>query len=307
MKGQPAAIGASGRVRKARNASRSNNVTAFFSVLPMIVLILAVTIYPTLNALFHSFTQWDGLRSSFIGLENYWQIIIDPQFWRLLLNNLIYIASVPLQILIALVITVLLYEQVAGWGFFRALFFLPNVLSPIIIGLIFRQAFMWQGPINAFFHSIHLDGLALDWLAKGPTAMGVILLTIVWTNFGYGVILFLAGSATIETSVFEAALLDGANWFQKTFRIVLPLLGRVIEFFTVTTVIWMFTGLFGFIFAITKGGPGYDTTPLEYMVYLKAFKSGGKMGYACALAVILFLITFGISRLNMAITERSDR
>lgn len=293
------------RSRDPRPRRRHDDRTAFLSVLPMIVLILAVTVYPTLDAFYHSFTQWDGLHATYVGLQNYWQIIADPQFWRLLLNNLIYIASVPLQILIALVITVLLYERVAGGGFFRALFFLPNVLSPIIIGLLFRQAFMWEGPINAFLRAIHLNGLALDWLSKGPTALGVIMVTIVWTNFGYGVIIFLAGAATIEPSIFEAALLDGANWFQKTFKIMLPLLGRVIEFFSVTTIIWIFTGLFGFIFAITKGGPGYDTTPLEYMVYLKAFKSGGKMGYACALAVFLFLITFGISRVQMAITDRS--
>lgn len=290
-----------------RTRSQLDNLTAFLSVIPLIVFILAIIVYPTLNALFHSFTKWDGLHTTFIGLRNYSQIIIDPRFWRLLLNTLIFVvATVPVQILIALFIMVLLYEKLQGWRFFRALFYLPNVLSPIIIGLIFRQAFMWEGPINAFLRAINLNGLALDWLSKGPTALGVILVAIVWNNFGYGVILFLAGSAMIDPCVFEAALLDGANWFQKTFRIFLPLLGRVIAFFSVTTIIWIFTGLFGLIFAITKGGPGYDTTTIEYMIYLSAFKAGGKMGYACALAVFLFLITFGISRISMVVADRSD-
>jgi len=286
---------------------RHDNLTAFLSVLPMIAFIVAITVYPTLNALFHSFTKWDGIHVEFIGLDNYVQIAKDPRFWQLLLNTLIYVATVPVQILIALFIMVLLYEKLPGWRFFRSLFYLPNVLSPIIIGLIFRQAFMWEGPINAFFKMNHLDWLAMDWLSKGPTAMGVILIAIIWNNFGYGVVLFLAGATMIDPCVFEAALLDGANWFQKTFRIFLPLLGRVIAFFSVTTIIWIFTGLFGLIFAITKGGPGYDTTTLEYMIYLNAFKAGGKMGYACALAVYLFVITFGISRVSMLVTDRSDR
>jgi multiple sugar transport system permease protein len=284
--------------------ARKNSRTAALSVLPMVIVIAAVTIYPTMDAFYHSLTKWNGIRSSFIGLANYADIFSDAQFWRLLLNNLIYIASVPVQIVLALVITVLLYEKTAGWRFFRALFFIPNVLSAVIIGLVFKQAFMYDGPVNTLLRGIGLESLALDWLSTGPTALGVVIVAVIWTNFGYGVILFLAGMSTIDSSIFEAAKLDGANWFQKTFYVILPQLSRVVEFFSVTTVIWIFTGLFGFIFSITKGGPGYDTTPLEYMVYLKAFKAGSQMGYACALAVILLGITFLISRLEMAVAGR---
>lgn len=287
-----------------RSLAQNNSRTAFFSVLPMVTVIVAVTIYPTADAFYHSFTKWDGIRSSFIGLANYADIFSDSQFWRLLLNNLIYIASVPIQIVIALVITVLLYERTIGWRFFRSLFFIPNVLSAVIIGLVFKQAFMYDGPVNTVLRKIGLEFFALDWLSTGPIALSIVIVAIVWTNFGYGVILFLAGMSTIDSSIFEAAELDGVNWFQKTFYVVLPQLARVVEFFSVTTVIWIFTGLFGFIFSITKGGPGYATTPLEYMVYLKAFKAGGQLGYACALAIILLGITFAISRLEMAIAER---
>ena len=290
---------------KIRTGSR-DNLYGFLSVLPMVVLILSITIYPVFNAIFHSFTEWNGMDSKFVGLENYRQIIIDPQFWRLLLNNLIYIMSVPVQIIIALIITVLLYEKVAGWKFFRALFFLPNVLSAVVIGLLFKQGFMYEGPVNSFFRLIGLDFLALDWLSDGFSAMMVINASVIWTNFGYGVIVFLAGMSTITPSVFEAALIDGANWFQKVFHIVLPMLSRVIEFFSVTTIIWIFTGLFGYIFTVTNGGPGYDTTPIEYMIYLKAFKAGSQLGYACALAVILLIITFTISRAQMLVTEKTD-
>ncbi|GAB1482938.1 hypothetical protein MASR2M78_17540 [Treponema sp.] len=165
---------------------------------------------------------------------------------------------------------------------------------------------MYDGPVNTVLRAISLDSIALDWLATGPSALAVVVVSIIWTNFGYGVVLLLAGMSSIDPSVLEAAVIDGANWIQKTVKIVLPMLTRMIEFFSVTTIIWMFTGLFGFIFAITKGGPGYDTTPLEYMIYLKAFKAGSQMGYACALAMLLLFITFGISRIQIALADRIE-
>lgn len=283
-----------------------DQVNGLLSVAPMVLLILAITIYPAFNAIYHSFTEWNGIESTFIGLSNYVQIVQDAEFWRLLLNNLVYITSVPVQIVLALIITVLLYEKVTGWKFFRALFFLPNVLSAIIIGLIFKQAFMYDGPVNAILRGLGLDFLALDWLSDGFSAMAVINISVIWTNFGYGVLVFLAGMATITPSVFEAAKIDGATWFQKVFYIILPMMSKVIEFFSVTTIIWIFTGLFGYIHSITNGGPGYDTTPIEYMVYLKAFKAGSQMGYACALAVILLIITFVVSRVQMVIADKTD-
>lgn len=279
---------------------------ATLSVLPLILLVFSIIVYPALDAAIHSLTEWDGLNARFVGLSNYIAIALEPQTWRLLFNNLVYIISVPLQIVIGLVIATLLYEHTPGWRVFRSLFFLPNVLSTIVIGLIFKQAFMYDGPVNALLRTAGLETFAADWLANGWTALLVIVVSVVWTNFGYGVVLFLAGMSSIDPSILEASVIDGANWFQKTFRIVLPMIARMIEFFSVTTIIWMFTGLFGFIFAITKGGPGYDTTPLEYMIYLKAFKAGSQMGYACALAIFLLLITFAISRLQIAVTDRME-
>lgn len=288
-------------------AARRDNRTALLSVAPMLALVAAVTLYPVGSALAYSLTRWDGISAEFVGLRNYAQIFRDPQFWRLLLNNLVFILSVPVQIVLALAVMLLLYERVAGWKVFRALFFLPNVLSAAIIGWIFSQAFLYDGPVNAVLRAVGLRALALDWLSNGATAMLVINAAVVWSNFGYGVVVFLAGMATIQPSVLEAAMIDGAGWLQKAAFVVLPLLARVVEFFSVTTVVWLFTGLFGYILAITNGGPGYETTPLEYMIYLKAFKAGGKLGYACSLAVILLAITFGISRLQMLVTERVDR
>jgi ABC-type sugar transport system permease subunit len=302
----PACAGSGSPLRTGGNALGSRSAReGILAVLPLLVLVLGLTVYPVGSAIVHSFTLWDGVTSRFTGLANYIEILRDPQFWRLLLNNLIFIASVPVQLFVALFIAVLLYEKTPGWSIYRALYFLPNILSPIVIGLIFRQAFMYDGPVNALLRSLGLSVITADWLSARWGALGVISLSVVWSNFGYGVIIILAGMGMISPSVLEAAEVDGASWWQRVFRVILPQLSRVIEFFTVTTVTWTFSGLFGFVFSITNGGPGYDTTPLEYMIYIRAFRIGNAMGSASALAVILLLITFGISRVQMAMSDRA--
>jgi multiple sugar transport system permease protein len=291
---------------KSLSLKKRDAISNALSFVPMVIFILAISVYPMYSAVYHSFTKWNGITATFIGIQNYVDLVSDAQFWKLLMNNFIYMLSVPIQIVMALVIAFFLYEKVAGYRFFRALFFLPNVLSAIVIGLLFRQAFLYDGPVNMVLRSMHLDFLALDWLSNAFPAMSVINLSVIWTNFGYGVIIFFAGMTTISPSIFEAAKLDGASRRQVIFSIVLPMLTRVNEFFSVTTILWIFTGLFGYIYSITAGGPGYDTTPIEFMIYLKAFKAGGQMGSACALAVILLGLTFGISRLQMIASKKAD-
>lgn len=279
----------------------------FLSIAPLVIPLLVVTIYPLFSVLYHSLTIWDGVNTKFVGLGNFEEIFLSNQFWILLKNNLILLLSVPLQLVVAFIVAVLLYEQVRGWKFFRSVYFLPSILSTVVIGFVFRAFFSYNGGLNTFLNTLGLGTLASDWLSDSTTAMAVIILCLIWTNFGYGVLIFLAGMSLLDPYVYESATIDGAGWFTKVFRITFPMLANVVEFFTVTTVIWTFTGLFGFIFSITNGGPGYDTTPIDYMVYLKAFKAGNNMGYACALAVILLIILIGLSRLQMYMTERSTK
>jgi ABC-type sugar transport system permease subunit len=276
---------------------------------PMLVFVLAFTIYPLFNAVGHSFTFWDGVNPArWAGLRNYAKILSDPQFYRLVLNNVIIVASIPVQIFISLLLTVLLYERVPGWRFFRGVYFLPYVFSAVVIGYLFSTFFSYEGPVNIVLRAMGLEGLALDWLSSGATGMFVIVLCIVWASFGQGTVIFLAGMSTVSPEIIEASRIDGAGWWRRLFSIVLPMLGRSIEFFTVTSIIWSFTGTFAFIFSLTGGGPGYETTPVDYMIYLKAFVDTGSnnMGYACALAMILFLIVLGLSRAQMRMSSAVD-
>lgn len=282
---------------------------AYLVLAPMLLFVALLTVYPLCSAIGHSFTFWDGVSPArWAGLRNYGKILSDPQFYRLLLNNVIIMASIPVQIFISLLLTFLLFEKVPGWKFFRSVYFLPYVLSAVIIGYLFATAFAYEGPVNIVLRAVGLGGVAIDWLSSGPSGMFVIVLSIIWASFGQGTIIFLAGMSTMNPSVLEAARIDGAGWWKRLFHVVLPMLGRSIEFFTVTSIIWSFTGTFAFIFAITSGGPGYETTPVDYMIYLKAFIDTGSnnMGYACALAMILFVIVIGISKLQMRMSSSVD-
>ena len=288
---------------------RKEERTAYLVLLPVVLFIAVFTIYPLFMAVFHSFTSWDGINpGKWTGLKNYWEILSDSLFYRLVLNNVVIVLSIPVQIFISLVLTLLLYERTAGWKFFRSVFFLPYVLSAVVIGYLFAIFFSYEGPLNTLLRSLGLEILALDWLASGTTGMTVIVLCIIWASFGQGTLIFLSGMSMIPPSVFESSKIDGAGWWHRLFHIVLPLLVRSIEFFAVISIIWSFTGTFSFIYSITAGGPGYETTPVDYMIYLKAFKDMGSnsMGYACALAMILFGMIILLSRLQMKVVDILD-
>jgi ABC-type sugar transport system permease subunit len=202
------------------------------------------------------------------------------------LTNLKFLISVPLVIFAAIVVSVLLFERVRGWKWFRIIYFLPNVLSAVVIGLMFKQIFGYYGMVNELIAATGAD--RIQFFTTGNLAIAVIVLALVWSGFGYQSLLLLSGLTAIDPAVFEAAALDGAGWWKRLWYITLPNIRRVLGFVFIINVLYTFTSLFGFIFVMTGGGPGYETTTVDYLVYLKAFETGNK-GPGAALAVLLFL------------------
>jgi multiple sugar transport system permease protein len=283
------------------------NWQGWLSVLPVIVIILAIRGFPMGWGVAMSFTNWDGLfRQDFIGLKNYFNIFGDRQFWLLLKNNLVLLLYLPIQLFLGLVAAVMLYEKVRGWRFFRSIYYLPQVLSSLSIGYLFVILFSYDGPLNQVLRAAGLESLAIEWLGKSASALLVIIICMVWINIGWQGLLFLGGMSLIPPSVYEAATLDGAGYWTKLFKITLPLLVRTLEYSCIMSVLWCFTGLFSLIFSITKGGPGYETTTVDYMIYLKAFRGGSEFGYASTIAVILLLIVMGFTFAQMRAANRAD-
>ena len=282
---------------------RREQIFAYLSLVPAFLLVAAVIWYPVPQTIYHSFTDWNGAVSTWIGWENYQRIVSNGELWLLLRNNLIFVVSVPGILLLSLVVTVLLHEQVAGWKFFRSVYYLPTILSAAVVGTLMRIMFNSQGVTNRILGSLGLSSLQHDWLGQVSTAFLVLIFAFYWTTLGQGVLIFLAGLAAIPSELLDAARLDGAGWWNRLFKIIIPLLVPAIAYFVLTNVIWIFVGLFALVFTVTKGGPGYATTPFDLMIYRKAFESG-ELGYASALSVILFGIVLTVSAVQLRVFDR---
>lgn len=273
------------------------------SVIPVLVIILFIRLYPMVSSIYRSFTNWDGLyRNDWVGFKNYITIFTDSPFWTLLRNSMVLLLSVPLQIIIGLFIAVLLYEEVKGWQIFRTLIYLPQIISAVTIGYLFRIAFGLEGPVNIILQSLNLGEYAVEWLGNTWTALAVLVLCLTWFSIGWQAIVILGGMTRIPLDVFEAAKLDGANFFQRTFLIIVPMIIRTLEYAVIMSMVWTFTSVFAFIYAITNGGPGYETTTIDYMIYTKFYQAGSNFGFATALAVVLLLIIMVFTVIEMRFT-----
>jgi multiple sugar transport system permease protein len=279
------------------------------SLLPIVIILLVFRVYPIAMALVRSFTNWNGLyRHDWVGIANYVTFVKEGMFWTVLRNTLILLINVPLQVFIGIVVALLLYEQVPGWRIYRAVVYTPQIISAVIIGFLFKIFFGYEGPFNAVLKAVGLGSMAIEWFGNNFTALGVIVFSIVWFSIGWQAIVILGGLSAIPTTVFEAAIIDGANYWQRAFRIVIPMLVRVLEFSIIASGVWTLTQLFPFLFAMTKGGPGYETSTMDYMIYLKSFGMGFSSDYgtASAIAVMLLLLVLALTLIEMKLANRAD-
>ena len=153
-------------------------------------------------------------------------------------------------------VTVLLFEQVPGWRFFRSVYYLPTILSAAVVGTLMRIMFTTQGAVNDVLGRAGLEQLQHDWLGTVSTAFMVLIFAFYWQTLGQGVLIFLAGMSAIPADLIEAARLDGAGWWNRLTRIIIPLLVPTIAYFVLINVIWIFVGLFALVYTVTEGRPG---------------------------------------------------
>jgi multiple sugar transport system permease protein len=260
---------------------------ALLAISPAFLMVALFLFVPIAGAVAISFFKTDGVTAEFVGFANYVRIFTDPLVGEVFLVNLRFLVSVPLILLAATLCGVLLYERVMGWKLFRVLFFIPSVLSTAVIGLMFKATFAYNGPINAVI--VAAGGEPISFFSTASLGISVIILALVWSGFGYGALIILAGLSAIEKDVYDAADMDGAGWWQRLWYITLPQIRRVLMFVSIINVLYTFTSLFGFVFVMTAGGPGYSTTTLDYLIFQKAFSSAD-MGSGAALAIVVFLL-----------------
>lgn len=283
-------------------------ISGWLFVMPAALLFATFTLYPIISVFYYSTTKWTGLSTpEFIGLANFQDILQSEAFYSIISNNFKFLfLGVPLWTFFPLIIATLIFQQVRGWRFFRSAFFFPTVLSVVVTGSLFRSLFQYQGVFNIILRNIGLGFLAKDWWGSGATAIPMLTVIINWVGFGSSMLIYLAGMSNISESVIEASLLDGANWWQRFRHVYLPELKRLIQLNVVLNIMYSFTSLFGYIYTITKGGPGYETTVIEYLIYLKAFTSR-EMGYASALSVLLGILVACISVIQFVVLRKKEK
>ena len=289
------------------------SVAAWMFVAPALIALGVFFFLPIVAALLLSFTDFDlyaladlhNLR--FVGLGNYLTLLKTPLFWTALANTLEFvILGVPLSIATSLGAALLINSRLARFkGLFRTIFFAPVVTTLVAVAVIWRYLFNTQfGVINWLLGLIGIG--PVDWLGSPHAAMPAIVIFAVWKNFGYNMIILLAGLQTIPDDLYEAARIDGAGPIAQFRHVTLPALAPVMLVVSILTMAAYFQ-LFAEPYVMTQGGPVQSTTSILYLMFVQGFQFWN-LGYATAVAFVLFVILFALTLVQVRLSRRwSDR
>ena len=280
-------------------------IEPFIYLAPALASLLLVFGYSLVRLIILSMQRSMQGKTVFVGLLNYQTIFRDNVFQQAAKNNLLLLICVPIMVVIALLLAIFLYERIRGWQIYQTTLFLPYLLPITVVGLIFSYIFQLSGVLNEFLIRIGLERFALDWLGSTKLALPTLMFVIIWKEVGFGVVLFLARLMSAEQELFDAAKIDGANWWQLHWHITIPELATVIEFFSVISVITMLSWVFNYVYVMTGGGPGNSTMVTELYIYQTAFRYN-QPNLTSAVAVLLLLVTGLFIFLELRLRVESD-
>ena len=267
-------------------------------VLPALALIAVFFFVPVIVGLVLSLTDFDIYAigdtsiARFVGLNNYVEILRNPVFWKALGNTLYFVfVSGPLMMIVSLAAALLLNAKLArARGFFRTAYFLPVVTTIVAVSIVWRYLYHpHYGFLNFILGKFGVG--PVDWLGDPHWAMPAIIVLAVWKNFGYNMLIYLAGLQSIPEELYEAAHLDGAGPWRRFVHITVPMLGPTLLFVALVTMIGYFQ-LFAEPYVMTRGGPLQSTTSMVLLMYEEGFR-WWRMGNAAAVAFVLFVVTLG--------------
>jgi len=285
--------------------SKQENRTGWLLASPYVVYFLLFSGFPIVFSLFLVFHRWDIISPmKFIGLVNFEYLIHDPLFWKSLWNTLRFLfIHIPLQVVVALILAEVLNRKIRGLMFFRAAFFLPVVISGVVVTILWKQLYSTEtGLINLFLSDIGLP--KMPWLTNVTLAMPSIAIMATWKNVGLYTVLFLAGLQGIPKYLYEAAEMDGASKVQQFFYITVPAINPVLLMVVILSTINGFN-LFIEPYVMTGGSPLNSTLSVVLYIYKQAF-SFYKMGYAATLGFVFALMIFSVVLVQRRVLERED-
>jgi ABC-type sugar transport system permease subunit len=279
---------------------------AYLFIAPVVLLFGIFRVVPSVQTLLYSVYRVELLkgRFTFIGLENFQELLVDPSFHRAASNTLIYVlVIVPVSAGLGLLFAVLFDARFPLRDLFKAIYFAPMVTSTVAAAVVWWWLYNPQfGLFNVVLRLLHLP--TLPWLMSSHTALASVIIFSVWKSLGYNMVVYLAGLQAVPTEFLEAAKIDGAGGFQRFLRIVFPLLAPTTAFLLIYNSIQAFQ-VFDQIFVLTSGGPAGATNVVVLDLYRQAFERFN-FGYASAQAMVLFLLTLGVTVLQFAYSRRFE-
>lgn len=281
------------RGRRPRGPRRTPPLVLAFVLVPLLAEAVWV-FWPALQGFYLALTSWDGVSApKFVGLGNFREMAGDDVFrsaaghtvlWLLLFGGL--------SAVLGLAAALLLQQERRGIGFYRAALFLPVVFSLVATALVWQAIYQPDGVLNHLLESVGLDSLRHAWLADQDTALYAVIVPALWRQIGYVMVLYLAGLKGIDPALYEAAKVDGAGRWQRFRHVTLPQL-RGVNAVVVSVIIIDSLRSFDVVWSLTRGGPYHSSELLSTYMYSTAFQSL-RLGYGSALAVVIFLLAFGV-------------
>lgn len=284
------------------------NRTGFLFILPALAFYLLFFISPFVNTIYYSFTDWNGVNPTkeFIGFTNYTRLAGDSLLWLSLRHNITWIiVGTIAPIVIALPLAVVLSNTERGRLVFQTTYFLPHILSGVVIamiwGWIYNPIF---GLLNFLLKSVGLESLTRGWLGDPATALYSVIAAAVWGYFGFCVVIFMAGLQNLDITQIEAAKIDGANALQRFWYVIVPQMRYVLNMVVVYTLIGGFN-VFDIVHVMTRGGPANHTELIGTYTYKMSFQEN-RVGYGSTLALLMMALSLITSLLYQRLRDRDE-
>jgi multiple sugar transport system permease protein len=293
------------RIRGPRSG-RAAGATSWAFLSPWAIAFGLFGLYPFAFSLAASFTDYSPIRAGgahFVGFANYGRALTDPAFWLALGNTAFFVVgTIPFTTALALALALAVQPAFRGRTIFRVGFFVPSVVSIVVLSLVFKGLYAPNGALDGLLRMLHLPTPA--WLLDPRTALPAIMAMDVWSASGYYMIIFLAGLEAIPRDLYDAARLEGASSREQFTRITLPLLKPTLLFVLVVNTVRSLQ-IFAEVFVMTRGGPLHSTTTVVYYLYEEAFYRFD-LGYASAVAYLLFAVTLALAWLQMKVVRPEE-
>ncbi|MFP3153891.1 sugar ABC transporter permease [Lachnospiraceae bacterium ZAX-1] len=268
----------------------SNKKAIAVFVIPTMLIYITIVIVPVFISSYYSLLDWDGIGDGiFVGLKNYIELFADTRFLNSVKNSTLFaFVSIFIQLPISLFLALVLSASIKGEKFYRTVYFIPVVISTVVIGQLWTKIYNADyGLLNTFLNAVGLENLAQDWLGQKKTALVSAFIPILWQYVGYHMLLMYAGAKSISKEIFEAAEIDGASKMQVAGLITVPLIKPVLKVCITFSLIGALK-VFDLVYVLTNGGPFFSTeVPSTYM-YTSIFDSY-KYGYGSAMSVFIII------------------